>query len=121
MDLNILRDAVYKDAVEHGLWEDTEKFCRELADESGPAKREDDERYYRRVEAAKHVFFEADELLSAAEEDHWDDVQEELADVIIMALSTAGFLGIDVDEAVKAKMERNKTRPWKHEGEKHED
>ena len=39
---------------------------------------------------------------------------EELADVIIMSLSVAGKLGIDIDAAVRRKMEINKARPWKH-------
>lgn len=33
---------------------------------------------------------------------------EELADVIIMSLSVAGYLGIDIDKAVREKMEINK-------------
>ena len=39
---------------------------------------------------------------------------EELADVIIASLSVAGKLGIDIDEAVRRKIEINKGRPWKH-------
>ena len=39
---------------------------------------------------------------------------EELADVIITALSVAGNLGIDIDAAVRGKMEINRVRPWKH-------
>lgn len=35
-------------------------------------------------------------------------------DVIIMCLSVAGQLGIDIDDAVKRKMEINKRRPWKY-------
>jgi hypothetical protein len=31
-----------------------------------------------------------------------------------MCLSAAGYLSIDIDAAVKAKMEINKARPWKH-------
>lgn len=36
---------------------------------------------------------------------------DELADVIIASLSVAGKLGIDIDEAVRSKMEINKSRP----------
>ena len=39
---------------------------------------------------------------------------EELADVIITALSVAGYLGIDIDKAVRAKMEINRGREWRH-------
>ena len=38
----------------------------------------------------------------------------QLADVIIMSLSVAGKLGIDIDAAVRRKMEINRARPWKH-------
>lgn len=101
LTLNTLRDAVYKDAVAHGLWEEKDF----------PS------------DCAWRVKEEAEELCDAGNE--WEDegwyegeengnFAEELADVIIMALSTAGHLGIDIDKAVKRKMEFNKTRPWKH-------
>jgi NTP pyrophosphatase (non-canonical NTP hydrolase) len=118
--LNDLRDEIYQDALEHGLWEDTEKTALAWSKEEPPSEQE---RYYtlfRRTQAAKLVFFEGDELLSAAEEENWDNLQEELADVVIQAFSTAGYLGIDIDAAVKRKMEINKNRSWKHEGEKHD-
>ena len=54
---------------------------------------------------------EADELEEAEEADEY---AEELADVIIAALSVAGKLGIDIYAAVRRKMEINKARPWKH-------
>jgi NTP pyrophosphatase (non-canonical NTP hydrolase) len=47
-----------------------------------------------------------------------EHMKEELADVIIMALSVAGKLGIDIDAAVHGKMEINKGRSFRHEGEK---
>lgn len=116
--LNELRDAIYEDAVAHGLWEDVEKTALAWSKEEPPTEQE---RYYtlfRRTQAAKLVFFEGDELLSAAEEESWDNLQEELADVVIQAFSTAGYLGIDIDAAIRRKMEINKGRPWKHEEEK---
>lgn len=66
----------------------------------------------RRVHATLRVFVENQELLeSVLEEDHF---REELADVIITALSAAGYLGIDIDKAVRAKMEINRGREWRH-------
>lgn len=50
-------------------------------------------------------------LESVLDEDHFT---EELADVIITALSAAGYLGIDIDKAVRAKMEINRGREWRH-------
>lgn len=37
-----------------------------------------------------------------------------MADVIIASLSVSGKLGIDIDAAVRRKMEINRSRPWKH-------
>lgn len=95
--LNTLRDAIYEDAVAHGLWE----------------------RHYGPAYCAELIHDEASELDLAAmdweRDDNYDsEFCEELADVIITALSVAGNLGIDIDEAVRRKMEINRVRPWKH-------
>lgn len=114
LSLNTLRDAIYQDAVDHGLWEEVEKDSIELSEEEPPSEKEAAYTFHRRVYATKLVFFESDELLSAAEESNWENLQEELADVVIQAFSTAGYLGIDIDAAIRRKMEINKKRPWKH-------
>lgn len=99
LSLNTLRDAIYEDAVAHGLWferDDCPTTCVEMIQD------------------------EVSELDTAAMEweddicDNNDDFVEELADVIIMSLSVAGKLCIDIDAAVKRKMEINRERPWKH-------
>ena len=104
LTLNILRDKIYQDAVEHGLWQDENDEWPSVC--------------------ASLIENETDELYEAAGD--WEDVGvdlsepdaafvEELADVIIMSMSVAGKLGIDIDAAVREKMAYNKTRPWKHE------
>lgn len=97
--LNTLRDAIYADAVAHGLWED-----------------EDGVDWYQ--ECHSMIECEVDELYDAIEDrvNGYGDEHfcEELADVIIMSLSVAGKLGIDIDAAVRRKMEINRNRPWKH-------
>ena len=111
--LNRLRDAAYSDAVAHGLWE-----------MSGGA--------HAYLLAARLILNEAHELYEAAfrldtafrmypnEPDHeaithaWARYCEELADVIIMSLSSCGEMEIDADMQVAAKMEDNHGRPWKH-------
>ena len=97
--LNTLRDAIYEDAVAHGLWED-----------------EDGIDWYQ--ESHSMIECEVDELYDAIEDlvnGHGDEhFTEELADVIIMSMSVAGKLGIDIDAAVRRKMEINKGRPRKH-------
>lgn len=89
-NLNILRDFVHGDAVNHGLWGNESAY-----------------------ESAVRVSNEVDELMDAASDPH--HFAEELADVIIMSLSVAGHLGIDIDTEVRRKIEINKKRPWKHE------
>ncbi|KJS85002.1 MAG: hypothetical protein JM58_09555 [Peptococcaceae bacterium BICA1-8] len=42
----------------------------------------------------------------------------ELADTIIRILTMCGKYGIDLDEAIRIKMEYNKTRTWRHNGKK---
>ena len=108
VNLNNLRDAIYADAVAHGLWEDADKFAKEFAE------KESMEKFSRWYEAANLIFFESEEILTAVEEYNYDNAIEELADTIIMCMSAAGYLGIDIDAAVKAKMEINRGRPWKH-------
>ena len=111
--LNRLRDAAYSDAVAHGLWE----FGGGV---------------HAYLRAARLILSEAHELYEAAfrldtafrmypnEPDHeaithaWARYCEELADVIIMSLSSCGEMEIDADMQVAAKMEYNHGRPWKH-------
>lgn len=101
LTLNTLRDAIYEDAVAHGLWDES----------------------YQATDCVNLIRGEVIELECAAMDwmDGYIDNSEfcqELADVIIMSLSVAGKLGIDIDAAVRRKMEINKGRPWKHGKEK---
>ena len=109
--LNTMRDAIYEDAVAHGLWESTDytvKECIEEARQEGePADQEDMMRGWA-MEAIRREVNELEMTLSE------EEYVEELADVIIASLSVAGKLGIDIDAAVRRKMEINKARPWKH-------
>lgn len=100
LSLNTLRDEVYQDALEHGLW-------RPEANTMAGAQLIRGE--------AMELIYEAGYTNKPSHE-----YETELADVFIMCLSVAGKFGIDIDAAVKRKMEINKHRPWKHEGEKHE-
>ena len=117
--LNELRDEIYSDAVAHGLWDEDYLWktvsINDVLRDSGALqiyKIANTERETMRVNAALRTFLENQELLeSVLEEDHF---VEELADAIITALSAAGYLGIDIDKAVREKMEINKKREWRH-------
>lgn len=89
-NLNLLRDLVHGDAVAHGLWENESAY-----------------------QCAERIGDEVDELINAT--CYPRHYAEELADVIIMSLSVAGHLGIDIDAEVRRKMKINHDRPWKHD------
>lgn len=105
LSLNTMRDAIYQDAVEHGLWEieDTVNYAVEHHGMEGEA-------------AVCHVCAAmiAGELFELDNAIHDASFTEELADVVIMCFSVAGKLGIDIDAAIRRKMEINKGRAWKH-------
>lgn len=118
-DLNELRDEIYDDAVKHGLWDETHIWKMIATNEdfrkSGIADiityaNSDETR--KRAIATLFVSMEIRELIFATEDQ--DHFREELADVIITALSVAGYLGIDIDKVVRAKMEINRGREWRH-------
>lgn len=107
--LNELRDEIYDDAVAHGLWNEAEAlrgwaYCGKRSKYAiDRARRED---------CAARIRNEVEELYDEAHDEIY--YTEELADVIIMALSAAGYLGIDIDKAVRQKMEINRGREWRH-------
>lgn len=108
-DLNELRDEIYKDAVAHGLWNETEAL-RVWAYCGKRTKYAIDR--VRREDCAMRIRDEVEELYDVAYDANY--YTEELADVIITALSVAGYLGIDIDKAVMEKMDINQKREWRH-------
>lgn len=96
MNLNALRDEVYQVALECGLWRPDATT----------------------MTGAQLVRGQAMELIYEAgyTQKPTYAYEIELADVIIMCMSVAGRFGIDIDEAVRQKMEINKRRAtWKLE------
>ena len=110
--LNDLRDAIYEDAVAHGLWESTDYTVKECIDSAIQKGEPADHGEMMRGWAMETIRREVNELEYASADE--EAYAEELADVIIASLSVAGKLGIDIDAAVRRKMEINKARPWKH-------
>ena len=112
ISLNSMRDAIYEDAVAHGLWEGTDCVVKECIDaaiqEGEPADQEEMMRGW----AMETIRREVNELEDASADA--EAYADELADVIIASLSVAGKQGIDIDAAVRRKMEINRARPWKH-------
>ncbi len=48
--------------------------------------------------------------------DGFTKVEEELVDTIIRILDLAGGMGYDIENALRAKMAYNETRPYRHGG-----
>ena len=109
--LNTMRDAIYEDAVKHGLWESTDYTVKECIEEARQEGEPADQEEMMRGWAMEAIRREVNELEMTLSEEEY---VEELADVIIASLSVAGKLGIDIDAAVRRKMEINRARPWKH-------
>lgn len=95
--LNDLRDLAYRDAWSHGLLED-------WAD--------GDDLEMARFKAAERVMDEIAEMQEAC--DSKEHYAEEMADVILVCMTFAGLLGIDIGAEVERKRAYNVTRPWKH-------
>lgn len=94
--LNLIGTAASTDAQNHGLWEHV------------AALNDGHERHA----CAVLIRDEAEEaMLCAQDRRHF---AEEVADVVIMALSASAYLGIDIAAEVNRKMQINKERPWKH-------
>ena len=115
--LNTLRDAIYEDAVAHGLWEKTDNAVQRFIKEYQRLEMYNlrcvpDQDEVLRKKAVNVIQTEIMELEYSS--DNKEAYTDELADVIIASLSVAGKLGIDIDAAVRRKMEINKARPWKH-------
>ena len=97
LSLNTLRDAIYQNAVAHGLFEEFDKI-------TDPVRK--------RRKLAMRIMEEAAEMYAAADDpEHY---AEEAADVTLMTGDVCGYLNIDWHGAVMAKKEYNKKRPWKH-------
>lgn len=103
LSLNTLRDAIYEDAVAHGLWEGKVLLCNQTDVVTNEVME--------LLSASSAVILAETKKEKKKAEEHFN---EELADIVIGCFSLAGKLGIDIDAAIRRKMEINKQRPWKH-------
>lgn len=109
---DLAREA-HKNAVRHGFWNDFRDI--DMLREDGVL----DEHYecVRRAFISQFLMLiigEVSEALEALREGDVDNVGEELADVVIRTADLCGGLNIDLESEIKKKMEKNKTREFKH-------
>lgn len=60
------------------------------------------------------IHSEVSEMTEAARSGDFEGFQEEMADVLIRVFDMAGAMAIDLEAAVRSKMDRNMARPYKH-------
>lgn len=100
-ELRSIAVSAYEDARAHGLYDDE---TLSLANHSVE---------YVRKRLALLIREEVCEMWEAYKDaSHF---AEEMSDVVIMCMSAAGHLNIDLAKEVKRKMEINRNRPYRHE------
>lgn len=89
------------------------EYARQINKDNGFGE-EPPPKHYKVVQLAL-IGTEVSEAIMAYQKNRPDsDLTEELADVIIRAIDMAAFWGWDIDAAVKAKLEKNKNRGYRH-------
>ena len=109
MELNKLRDEIHQNAVDHGWWDEERHFGSLIAlmhSELSEALEE-----YRNGREPNAIY-----LTGPGGSGKPEGIPIELADCIIRILDYCGKAGIDIEEAIRIKLEYNKTRPYRHGG-----
>ena len=65
-------------------------------------------------EAIALMHSELSEALEAIRQNEWENVAEELADLLIRVMDFCEAKDIDLETEIIKKIEKNKTRPYKH-------
>lgn len=62
------------------------------------------------------VHTEVSEAVEAARKGNRENFEEELADTVIRVFALSGAMGVNLEQAIVNKMEKNKNRPHQHGG-----
>lgn len=110
MTINELIEQSHKIAVEKGWWDNDRPFAEQIALFHSEISEVLEE--YRKKSPIEAFYYSYDEQGNAKPE----GIPIELADLFIRVADTCGRYGIDLEQAIKAKMEFNKNRPYRHGG-----
>lgn len=105
MNLNELAEECHKTALEKGWWDKSNPFGQQMMNIIGEVSEAWEE--YRKGYDPHFMYSENGKL---------EGIPIEFADVIIRILDTCAQYQVDIDLAVKLKMEYNKTREYRHGG-----
>lgn len=111
MTITELVQQAHDNAVQHGFWDDVEEMS--FLD---PGDEDTRKQYINRV-ISSCLMLITSELAEAQQElrhGHEDKFVVELADAVIRTADLAGFMKIDLENAIIKKMEYNKNRPYRH-------
>jgi NTP pyrophosphatase (non-canonical NTP hydrolase) len=121
MNLKQMADRIHKMAVKKGWWDDPivhAEQCpmvmrRSIGDQFANFHAEISEAWeeYRNGHAMNEIYYN-----DGPDDGKPEGVPIELADCIIRILDTCEQYGIDIEEAIKIKVEYNSGRPYRHGG-----
>lgn len=108
MTITEMRDEAYQNSAAHGWYEKPATFGDRLmlmVSELAEALEE-----FREGRGLTEIYYNPDKP------DKPEGIPIELADVVIRIGDLCGYEGIDLEAAIKLKMEYNRTRPYRHGG-----
>ncbi len=96
MDLRIWQTQIHENAKAHGWWDNERPIPETLC----------------------LIHSEVSEALEAYRNGDVENFKEELSDIVIRVLDAAAGYGIDIQEEIRKKHEKNKSRSYRHGGKK---
>lgn len=128
MDINSLVLKSHRHAMDKGFWREFQDLMT-ILDSNRPGEGGQFIPYIQNMMLSQKLMLMAEELIETHEEvrngrpvaeirfsddDKPEGIPIELADVIIRVCDLAGFYGIDLDQAIRMKMDYNARRPFMH-------